>query len=566
MRDKDSWGTRMQKHNYLEADYWWPLELSRQEVSAIEDFGAQMLATEIPLDKPLLGHVSRLLTDILSDNIDHLIGRDSLPVLSHIINGWGNAIFHGEEIYEYFINFLHRDNEGHCFLLQCDPEGDFHPWQSLAYVVMAGIDPQKTLSNGSTLETIAEHSRYINVGSGTELGHLLFALAYLLRTNDERGDLFLLKGEPYDLARLLQLARDAHYEGDFEVCRKFHLTEGLCAVASRVAGFSEYRDEAAYFLKGQLQMLQLVGVILDEATRSLQSMKGIDRDSVANPLRESLFLGPMLENHCFYAGHIIELAAFSVLLGYEISHAHRNTITYVINTLNRILLLYLPLADFKESFLHFGHYRRAITLWNELPGANFGNIADVRAILAKYTADFDHKSARALDRRAKFCGAMEPRDDVFKVETAQAQIRGFFSQVVRYYDGLASQHFRSQGRGDHYRRARPLWWPRSIHYELLDYGSDVGAEIHLESKAVAPVGTVLYQLMSAHDRAFAPNQINWDPNWYQGMGRMRVLFHGDQSPEIIAHGMSKLIQLTFEPVDEAVRGLTISPPDCFIRL
>src|SRR5215212_8792326 len=243
--------------------FWWPLDLSPREDEAFNSFRLQMRETLVPLQTDSVSLVSGLLAQLMREHIASIIKRDSLPHLGHIFNGWGNVEFQSVRLTRFLDHFIHFDDSARPFLRQCDPEGEVLPWQSIAYAVMAGVNPDEVIRPGVTLRTLAQNSRYLQTTEGRELGHLLFALAYLEPSLDSRP--FSLSGEICDVRKLMELAVEAHHYGSFEVCRKFHLTEGVCAMAAKVPGLESFRDDAQSFLDGQLDMLLLLGVILQEA-------------------------------------------------------------------------------------------------------------------------------------------------------------------------------------------------------------------------------------------------------------------------------------------------------------
>lgn len=528
--------------------FWWPLDLPLREENAFHDFRRRMIETPMSLDTALVDAVSQQLEQMMSRHIAGIIERDSLPHLSHVLNGWGDAVYDGVRIRERLVDFVHNDRQGRPFILQCDPEGEFHPWQSFAYAVMAGIDPDTPLRPGTlTLRELALNSRYLSTTEGRELGHLLFGLAYLDPKMD--GGPFSLEGDICDLERLMQLAVDAHHYGTFEVCRKFHLTEGLCAVAAMVERFQSYRADAQGFLNGQLDMLLLLGLILQEARQLIVANKPAEHGTLIQELRDIIIVGNFLENHCYYAGHIIELAAFAESLGYQIAPEHRCAMAFVVNELNSTIPLYLPHTQFEECFLHFGHYRRAITLMAEMQRLERGGPVLTRSDLARFTCDFD---ARGSDDEIKMA-ATAPHG-VYELAFKESQPRSAFLNVVEQYRLLAPPHLAARGRGAHYRRIGPRGWPRALHYELLDYGGPVGVEIHLESDLVRHHAEHVRSLLEGVSRRLPDRTVEWDQKWMGGCGRLRVLFRADAPPETVAGGMLTLIEETLPRLDAALRA------------
>jgi hypothetical protein len=493
----------------------------------------------------------------MAAHLTDIIERDGLPHLAHVLNGWGNARFHGHHLMEALLPFVHRDQAGRPIILQCDMEGEFHPWQSFAYAVMAGVDPDQPVPPlGVSLRTLAQNSRSLDTREGRELGHLLFALAYL--DPDIASQPFSLQGDICDIPTLMAMAVEAHHYGTFEVCRKFHLTEGLCVMAARVAGLEHYRTDAQGFLDGQLDMLLLLGLILEEAKTLTATQRCPQSDSLIQEIRNTLVLGNYLENHCYYAGHIIELAAFAASVGYRVAPEHTSAMAFVLNQLNATLLAALPRVSFLDCFLHLGHYRRAMTLLLALERAETEGRALTRADLARYTVDFDTWSPSTLPRLVD-SGPLPPVQlGVYDLAAPSSHPRAAFEEVIAHYAAIAPPTLTARGRFDHFRRIGPPSWPRAFHYELLDYGGAVGVEIHLESDAVRPLAEPVRALTTRVAPRFRAQRVEWDATWWRHRGRLRIIFGSGTSPARIAAGMRLLIELTLPDLDTAASRLRIA--------
>lgn len=520
--------------------FWWPLDLSPREEEAVESFRRRMTEAPPALDHDAIESVAGLLAHQMVCCVGDIVERDGLPHHCHLINGWGDARWRGRPLFQGMSAFVHRDADGHPIILQCDPEGDFHPWQSFAYAVMAGVDPEVPLGpGGATLRELARHSRTIQTGKGQELGHLLFALAHL--DPDAGGPPFWFGGAPRSIPELVDLAVDAHHHGTFEVCRKFHLTEGLCAVASEIPGMEGVRGDAQGFLDGQLDMLLLLGAILAEARELIAAGRAPQPGDLIEELRDTLVMDRYIENHVYYAGHLIELAAFADSFGYRLAPEHRGAVAFVVNELNRTIPACLPRTSFLDCFLHFGHYRRAITLLLEVERARSEGRRLTREDRARFRVDFD-----TLDGPPLAAPEAEPIDlGVYTVAEPSKRPRPEFADIVALYAASAPAGLEPRGGFPHFRRIGPPSWPRAFHYELLDYGDAVGAEIHLESDAVQPLAGTVSSLRDEVARRFPDQQVEWDPDWWRGRGRLRVLFAGSLRPDEVAAGMRDLVDATF---------------------
>lgn len=544
----------MSAQGSLSADrYWWPLELSRREDDALKSFRGRVSREAPALDRQQAEVVSEQLTMAMSRHIEEIVERDGLPHLCHVINGWGDGLFEGRALSDRMAAFIHKAPDGRPFVLQCDPEGEFHPWQSFAYAVMAGIAPERPLAGtGATLRELARNSRYINTSEGRELGHLLFGVSFL--DPDFDGGEFQLQERSFDVPALLDEAVEAHHFGSFSVCRKFHLTEGMCAAARRLPGAAPYSAAAQGFLEGQVDMMLVLGAILDEVRQHERSGDSPEPDDLLTELRNSLVIGPYIENHTYYAGHAIELAVFAHLLGYPLRPDQWHAMAFVFNELNRVLPEILPHLSFLDCFLHLGHYRRALTLFLEID--RHGENAD----LTRYRVDFDGLPTEPTEPTPATSRQPELLEkEIYLVEEPEGNPRAEFESIVERYAELASETLRPRGGFDHFRRVLPPEWPRSVHYELLDYGEQVGAEIHLEADAVRPLGTLLRELRDPVAQRFPERDVEWDPTWWRERGRLRVLFPDDVAPEEVAHGLEELIRTTFPVLDPRARDLAVRP-------
>ncbi len=532
--------------------FWWPLDLPTHLDNYFQQFRRQMLEAPISLNTEAVDLVSDLLGQMMRQHITFLVERDSLPHLNHILNGWGNVDFQGAALTSRLENFIHFDGEGRPFIKQCDPEGEVHPWQTFAYAIMAGVDPDIAIRPGISLRDLAQNSRYLHTREGRELGHLLFTLAYLDTNCD--AEPFSLLGEECNIRRLMELAIEAHHHGTFEVCRKFHLTEGVCAMAVKVKGLEDFRADAQGFLEGQLDMLLLLGGILQNARELMAEGQRAESGSLIDELRDTLVIGPYLENHCYYAGHLIELGAFADSLGYNILPEHRSAMAFVANQLNQTLPAFLPFTSFPDCFLHVGHYRRAITLLKEMKHVRNKGLELSPTDLSRFSLvlqDHDPEAEAMLESAAQQPSPIA--NGIYALAVSEENPRPAFLEVSHHYRSIAPPQFAPRGNREHYRRVIPLGWPRAFHYELLDYGGTIGAEIHIENAELAWLREHVHSLLNQVAAYFPDKQVDWEPEW-EGIGRLRVLFEPEVPVEGVAAGMLTLIEKTHAELNAALHA------------
>ena len=85
----------------------------------------------------------------------------------------------------------------------------------------------------------------------------------------------------------------------------------------------------------------------------------------------------------------------------------------------------------------------------------------------------------------------------------------------------------------------------------------MGAEIHLESDAVRPLGEQVHALIERVAHQFPAQYVEWDATWYRNRGRLRVLFDTLTPPAVVASGMHALIEETLPELDVMVSNLPI---------
>jgi hypothetical protein len=532
---------------------WRPVPLTPAEERALGALRDEHRRSPAALDRALGLRADALLTRAMAPHVQAIVDRDGLPHTCHVLNGWGAGRLGGRPLIDRVLPFVQRAPGGAPFVLQCNSEGEFHPWQTLAYAVMAGVDPDRPLADTDvTLRRLARNSRTVPLPDGEELGHLLYALAHL-DPGLEHGP-FTVAGERCGARELVARALQAHRYGDFKVCRKFHLTEGLCAAAALMPEAADCRGEAEVFLEGQAELAGLLALTLRACD---EPASGPLERAEALALRDRMGLGSLVENHFYQAGHLVELACLVDALGFSLPAVTWSLIHEVCDRLNALLPRWLPRVCFPHCFFHFGHYRRALTL---LLRRDAGLPQD----LAAFAVDFDALPAPAEAPAAAASEAppgAPPGASLYTAAPPPEPARPYFQAVIDAYAALAGEGLRPRGGFPHFRRVGPRAWPRALHYELLDYGEAVGAEIHLESDAVLPARDALRSLEPAVAGRFPGLPVLWDPGWYRGRGRLAVGFPPQAAPEEVARGLAALIALTLPSLDPLARRLTVTAPE-----
>jgi hypothetical protein len=308
-----------------------------------------------------------------------------------------------------------------------------------------------------------------------------------------------------------------------------------------------------------MEMLVVLGAIVEQAHATAMAFEPPRTDLLVS-LRNQLRIGTFLENHCYYAGHLIELACFAGALGYVLRPEHRAAAALIANRLNTALAGCLPRLSFMDCFLHLGHYRRAITLLPGLdepsPRAGFYTRGELAAFAVDVRATTQLPGLRSGTVGTRFRGPWP----YAVMDAAGSRPRPRFREIVDHYSRIAAPAFEPRGGFPHFRRMGPPSWPRAMHYELLDYGDAIGVEVHLESDSVAPMAEVVRNAAARIAPIHADRTLEWDPHWYRGRGRIRLVLDDHYTAADVATCAQKLIDRTFATFDQVAAELTERDP------
>jgi hypothetical protein len=498
-----------------------------EEIRAV---AARYPPDEAAFDWPLLEGADELICELHARSLDQILDREGLPHVAHLICGWGDEPGLGELLATRIGDFVHQQANGRVSIRQCDPDGDFHPWQTFAYCCMA--DPQflhRDCGTGSTILNVAQNSTNLNTSDATDLGHTLFTLASL--EPDQRPRTLVFDSKPTSLSILVGLAVEAHRTGGFHVCRKFHLTEGLCALAAEPAG-ADHASWIREFFAGQIECLAPLDVVTNLATAE-ESMWTSEGLADLTFLRTRLVLGSALENLFYYAGHLFELAGIAIDRGFRMPRSYHSRIRSIANSLNGELLRSGSLIAFPESFYAFAHYRRGLKLY----------------LAATNSLPSPHELTCRLIRRDVDATELQARR-AFTLAPAKPPPAKTFAAVLECYDAEAPAHLLTRGEFPHFRKIMPSPLPRGIHYEFLYVSGQIGVELHWER--VDRKDHALLKALATHARAGGLYNIGVDLSWSGGGGRIGVRFSEEADATEVVGAMRTLIRTTF---DALVEGL-----------
>lgn len=521
--------------------YWWPLVQTDELARIFEGCeAANAEVDEISIEPSLFSAADLLMISSVRADLQSIIDRDTLPSLCHLFVGFGNSTFKGRCLTEHLGKFAHIDGSGREFLFQAHEEGDFHPWQTFCYMLMGGVDPDYQITSRSTLRQLAINSTVIYTQAMEDLGHLLFSLSHL-NVDAEMTFKFIDREKEntltFDVFDLMANAVEAHHFGSFKVCRKFHLTEGLCAIAARTPDLPGLKEAAQGFFSGQMDVLILLHRILELASKE-QHISDIEADELAL-LRDSLQIGRLFENHLYYVGHLTELACFGVLAGFDMNRAQRNAASACLNMCNALIIKFASGMARSETLLPYSHFRRGLTLWSDIQS---GRTVE----LAAYSVDFD--------AFADLESAFKASSATFNFAVEGEVMRPALQKVVENYDNMRGDWPRALGHKSHFRRIIPDGWPRKLHYEFLDYGSSLGVELHFESPELIEL---LPCVRSDVGRLAASYGINREFETHFGTQAAKLFLvfgDSDSSADIVPQAMNELISETHARLSQLIRG------------
>lgn len=523
---------------------WWPLQWDSSKEDGFQKTVERLMSSVVEPDIEGCEEVSDLICRSIKVAIPTVLEKDTLPNLCHAFVGWGNATFDGEALARRLGRYVHSEASGAEFVHQAHGEGDFHPWQTFCYMSMAGISPATEITSRSNLKQLAEGSTEIHTQAMEDLGHLLLAYAQLGISSDAEFEFIDPKkvSPPIklDIYGIIREAIRAHQEGGFRVCRKFHLTEGLCAIVNSDPALESLRPRVQSFFDGQMDVV----VVLERVLHLSINDTNISEDERAEreDLRKTLFIGKLFENHLYDAGHLVELAAFGELFGFKLRDYQRRAIDSCIRSCNFLIKRYARSISRTEAFLPFSHYRRGITLWSML--RRKGVVPE----LSRYAANFDIIEGLPDAKR-------ESDNTVFNFARDGEVPRGLFSEVLKEYELNRGGRLAAVGGFKHFRRVNMPGWHRQLHYELLDYGDRVGAELHFENPALLALMDCTRDPIVGLAKEFPLGSFVERIYGSREAGKLAIVFaDGDANPENVAHAFRALIDSTASILERELQG------------
>ena len=525
-------GSRFEDHA------WFPLDLDDGELRTIDRFIFLLQSGLAESDPSSSGVMDELETSLILPKLSDVLASDHLSVLSHLINGWGDATWGCKSFSDSLIPFLHQNRAGKWSVFQCHPEGEVHPWQSFAYTLFAGMKPWKLLPGWPTsLEEIMRFSNKLGTDEGEQLGHLLFAAAFLELADDDKFELSLFR-QRLPLQDAFKLAAKAHFSGHFGVCRKFHLTEGLCAMARRKK-FLEYDALAQSFFSSHMDLLVVFCAAHWVNQKKIPKISDIQFfDSICSQIG----VGKLFVNHLFYAGHLLELMGVGMMFGYELDETQINAGLLMRELFNKQIAFANSRIDIPENIYQLGHFRRGATMIDEFASSTPRDIDECLSRLSRFV--LREKSDRAL------VSPIEPRADGkrdpytwHRFVPPKSALSDQLSKIVKEFNSRNSMNLEAIGRHSHFRRVQPRGWPRAIHFEFLEENNGVSVELHFESDRFYGLARDVFLGLSKQKREFHGLRIAIDERWNLGVRIFLIDETDTLSPSETVDAMLVLIGL-----------------------
>lgn len=257
--------------------------------------------------------------------LEEMMGVGYRSHKAHVLVGLGNFKLGGKRGVELL--FTPRDLDGNGGIRQDEAQenGDYHPLQSFAYSVMAGVRPEHEIPNiGMTLRTLAinsAHDMRTSVEWGDhDFGHLVFAASHLMPEGNFE---FVINGKKTKLTEVVRRLLEATIsEGEDGVCSRTHAIEGCMAATCMIREAAELRQVVQELVNAQapLSYRSLVG------TYTLSKRYwGIET-------------AIMIENLINNVGHFVELSSYARIFGYSLPPESLASLEANLNLINDAIL------------------------------------------------------------------------------------------------------------------------------------------------------------------------------------------------------------------------------------
>lgn len=123
-----------------------------------------------------------------------------------------------------------------------------------------------------------------------------------------------------------------------------------------------------------------------------------------------------------------------------------------------------------------------------------------------------------------------------------------FETIIKAYNSFVPENLRTVNKAKTYRQILINSWPKSIHYEILDYSqsNQVGIELHLEGDDVSFLKDTL---ISFENKKVGDEKIEWDPKWSKKRGRIYITLPFDAEPNKNITIFKEFIDITYTEIN-----------------
>jgi hypothetical protein len=332
-----------------------------------------------------------------------------------------------------------------------------HPWQALAYATLGGISGKDEVPKaGRHLIDIARSSPVQADTEQEDLGHFLIGSALLLQDDEYYIPFGNDKIELRDLALICDKALDSSKS----YCWGFHLCEGICLTARHCPHDQYLCERAKLRFEERMQFTQ---EILEKWSTGLFS------DKPSNWLQLLSITAHALE--------LFEIARYSKVISDD-----RNSLRVLLEKFAKEFLSTGILESFEMWRWVIGpltHLRRAITFASMTNGS----------ILPPPPVFID---AHAISFTSKYLCDLNSQ---FRPWFGHLDIHTPISLITAVKSIIKETNSPRISTRANYTSILPADWPPYLHYEVLNYGVEIGIELHLEL-AVSPNLSVAFARLS----------------------------------------------------------------------
>jgi hypothetical protein len=135
-----------------------------------------------------------------------------------------------------------------------------------------------------------------------------------------------------------------------------------------------------------------------------------------------------------------------------------------------------------------------------------------------------------------------------KFNTIENSTNEEFEKIIKAYNSYVPENLRTVNKAKSYRQIFINGWPKTIHYEILDYShsNQVSIELHLEGDNVSYLRD---SLISFDNKKIGNEKIEWDSKWSKKRGRIFMALPFDDDIEKNISMFKEFIDFTYQEIN-----------------